>query len=79
ALSEAERALAEAGESARLLQEEAHARAAELLAEARAREERTARETERLLREHGERRDDVQAHMDHVRNSLSALTGRAVD
>ncbi|MFE1927441.1 cellulose-binding protein [Streptomyces asoensis] len=79
ALAEAERAFAEAGESARLLQEEAHARAAELLAEARAREERTVRETERLLREHGERRDDVQAHMDHVRNSLSALTGRAVD
>lgn len=79
ALSEAEQAYAEAEESDRLRQEEAHARAAELLAEARAREERVVHETERLLREHGERRDDVQAHMDHVRNSLSALTGRTVD
>jgi len=42
-------------------------------------EERTERETERVLREHGARGEDVQAHMDHVRNSLTALTGRAVD
>ncbi|NUR64679.1 MAG: cellulose-binding protein, partial [Streptomyces sp.] len=31
----------------------------------------------RVLREHGERWDDVRAHMDLVRNSLTTLTGRA--
>ena len=76
-LAEAGRALAQAGEAARHLQEDADARAADLLAGARVREERIARETERLLREHGERWDEVQAHMDHVRSSLTALTGRA--
>jgi len=79
ALSEAKQAFAEAEESARRGQEDAQARAAGILAEARAREERTERETERVLREHGARGEDVQAHMDHVRNSLTALTGRAVD
>jgi hypothetical protein len=34
------------------------------------------RDTERVLREHGERWDDVQAQMDNVRNSLMALTGQ---
>ncbi|MFI6340079.1 cellulose-binding protein [Streptomyces sp. NPDC050535] len=77
ALSEAERALAEAEESARHGQEDAEGRAAEVLAEARVREDRIARETERVLREHGERWDDVRAHMDHVQSSLTALTGRA--
>ncbi|MFE7035142.1 cellulose-binding protein [Streptomyces sp. NPDC057621] len=71
------RELASAREAARHLQEDADARAAELLAEARVREERVARETERVLREHGERWDEVQTHMDHVRSSLAALTGRA--
>ncbi|MCX4990400.1 MULTISPECIES: cellulose-binding protein [unclassified Streptomyces] len=75
--AEAERALAEAAESDRHRQEDAAARAAELLAEARVQEERIARETERVLREHGERWDDVRAHMDHVRSSLTSLTGRA--
>ncbi|MEW2569742.1 cellulose-binding protein [Streptomyces sp. NPDC047070] len=73
----AERELGSAREAARHLQEDADARAAELLAEARVREERVARETERVLREHGERWDEVQTHMDHVRSSLAALTGRA--
>ncbi|MER5291453.1 cellulose-binding protein [Streptomyces pharetrae] len=75
ALAEAEEAFADAEESARCRQGEAQARAAEIVAEARAREERIARETERVLREHGERWDDVQAHMDQVRDSLAALTG----
>jgi cell division septum initiation protein DivIVA len=77
ALTEAERALAEAHESFRHLQEDAEARAAELLAEARVEEDRINRETERVLREHGEQWDDVRAHMDNVRSSLTALTGRA--
>jgi hypothetical protein len=76
-LALATRALAEVKESDRHRQEDAAARAAELLAEARLLEERIARETERVLREHGERWDDVRAHMDHVRSSLTSLTGRA--
>ncbi|GGN37696.1 hypothetical protein GCM10011578_082240 [Streptomyces fuscichromogenes] len=77
ALTEAEQALVEAEGSARRSEEEAHARAGEVLAEARVREEHIARETERVLREHGETWDDVQAHMDHMRDSLMSLTGRA--
>lgn len=77
ALAEAERALAEAEEAARLEQEGATARAAEVLAEARVREERIVRETERVLGEHGERWDDVRAQMEQVRTSLMTLTGRA--
>lgn len=75
-LSEAKRAFAEAEESARHGQEDAEARGAELVAAARAREEGIARETERMLREHGEEWDEVRAHMEHVRSSLAALTGR---
>ncbi|NGO11497.1 cellulose-binding protein [Streptomyces sp. HC44] len=75
-LAEAERALAEAQESTRHLQEDAETRAAELLAEAHAREDRIARDTERILRAHAEQREDVQAHMDHVRDSLTTLTGQ---
>ncbi|MFS8200657.1 cellulose-binding protein [Streptomyces sp. CWNU-52B] len=74
--AEAGRDLAEAQESTRHLLEDADARAADLLTRARALEERLARETERVLREHSEEWDGVQAHMDHVRSSLAALTGR---
>ncbi|MFD8736824.1 cellulose-binding protein [Streptomyces sp. NPDC059618] len=76
-LARAERVLAEAKEWDRHQQEDAAARAAGLVAEARVREERIARETDRVLREHGERWDHVRAHMDHVRSSLTSLTGRA--
>ncbi|MET8688343.1 cellulose-binding protein [Streptomyces sp. NPDC004732] len=76
-LSEATRAFAEAEESARHRQEDAEARGAEIVAEAVLSEERVTRETERILREHGEQWDEVRAHMDHVRSSLAALTGRA--
>ncbi len=76
AVSEAKRALAEAEESARQVQRDAQARAAEVIADARLREDRITRETERVLREHGEERDCMQAQMDHVRNSLAMLTGR---
>jgi hypothetical protein len=77
ALAQAKQDLAAAEHSARRLQERAAARAVELVAEARAREDLVARETERVLREHGETWDDVRAHMDAVRDSLTALTGRA--
>ncbi|MYS53762.1 cellulose-binding protein, partial [Streptomyces sp. SID6013] len=76
---EAERELVAAREAAGRRQEEARARAAELVAEARVRQERIARDTERVLREHGERWDELQAQMDSVRSNLSALTGRAVE
>ncbi|MGW1102903.1 cellulose-binding protein [Streptomyces sp. NPDC002540] len=75
-LAEVRRALAETEEAARHGQEDADARGAELFAAARVREERVVRETERILREHEEAREEVQAHMAHVRNSLAALTGR---
>lgn len=77
ALSDAQQAFTDAELSDRRRQEEAAERAAEVVAEARVRAERLARDTERVLREHGETWDDVQAHMDHVRSSLTALTGRA--
>ncbi|MGW2822272.1 cellulose-binding protein [Streptomyces sp. NPDC001443] len=76
ALAEARRAFADAERSAARRQEEARAQAAGLLAGARARAERISRDTEQVLREHGERWDDVRAHMDRVRSRLSALTGR---
>ncbi|MEV8211303.1 cellulose-binding protein, partial [Streptomyces sp. NPDC079189] len=75
-LAEARRALAEEEEAARHGEEDAEAQAAELIAAARVREERVVRETERILREHEEGREEVQAHMAHVRNSLATLTGR---
>ncbi|MFJ4686389.1 cellulose-binding protein [Streptomyces sp. NPDC091377] len=74
-LADAERALAAEEESARRLQEEAGVRAGELIAEARRNADQIARETERVLCEHGERWDDVRAQMDRVRSSLAALTG----
>ncbi|MEV6169487.1 cellulose-binding protein [Streptomyces sp. NPDC051954] len=80
ALAEAEQAAADAKGSIERCQEEAEARAEEILAEARAHQDRIARETERVLREHGERWDEVRAHIDRVRNSLNALNalkGRA--
>ncbi|MEU6576229.1 cellulose-binding protein [Streptomyces sp. NPDC046805] len=77
ALSEARRVFGAAEESARRCLEQAQARAAQMLAEARVHEDRIARETEQVLREHEETRGDVQAHMDYVRSSLTSLMGRA--
>ncbi|MFG2714078.1 DivIVA domain-containing protein [Streptomyces goshikiensis] len=76
-LAEARRAFAEAEEAARHGQEDAEARGAELVAAARVREERVGRDTERILREHAESQEEMRAHMNHVRSSLAALTGRA--
>ncbi|MEU9760673.1 cellulose-binding protein [Streptomyces sp. NPDC047987] len=77
-LAEARRELARAEEEARHTDENAEARAAELIAEGRVREERVVRETERILREHEEAREELHAHMTYVRNTLAALTGRVV-
>ncbi|AXG79690.1 cellulose-binding protein [Streptomyces paludis] len=76
-LVETRRMLSEAGEQARHRQEDAQDTAAELMAQARVRAERVMRDTERLVREHEETREEMRAHMAHVRNSLAALTGRA--
>ncbi|MFJ5226950.1 cellulose-binding protein [Streptomyces sp. NPDC088400] len=76
-LVDAQRVFSEAGERARRCQEDAQAKAAELGAQARARAEGMARETERVLGEHAEAREEMQAHMTRVQNSLVALTGRA--
>ncbi|MFF1686348.1 cellulose-binding protein [Streptomyces sp. NPDC058254] len=75
-LAEARRAFAGAEESARHGQEDAEARAAELLAEATLYEEGVSRETERVLREHGEKWDEARAHMERVRATLASITGR---
>lgn len=74
-LEEAKRAYGAADEAARQGQEDAQAQAADIVAQARSREERTVRETERLLRAHAGRGEQLKAHMEHVRNSLSALAG----
>lgn len=79
ALEEARKACSDAEQGVRRRQDEARARAAELLAEARLQEERIARETEDILREHGELWDQVCAHMDSMRDSLATLTGRLVE
>ncbi|KOT62564.1 cellulose-binding protein [Streptomyces rimosus subsp. rimosus] len=78
-VAEAERFRAEAEEAARHRDEDAEARAADLLAQARVEVERIERATERILREHAERREKVREHMTHVRNTLAALTGKAPD
>ncbi|MER5962064.1 cellulose-binding protein [Streptomyces sp. NPDC002057] len=75
-LGDARRALARTEEGARHGQEDAEARASALLAEARMKAERVERETERVLREHEEAREEIHAHVDHIRNALAALTGR---
>lgn len=76
ALSDAEQVFADAEDSARDLEEEAHAHAAELVARAREDAEAVAEETDRLLGEHAEQRDDARAHIDHVHTSLTAWAGR---
>ncbi|MFF3319218.1 cellulose-binding protein [Streptomyces sp. NPDC003035] len=75
-VADARRALTETEEQSRHGQEDAEARAAELLAEARLHEERTERETERILREHEEAREEIHARMNHIRTALATLTGR---
>ncbi|WP_077798497.1 cellulose-binding protein [Streptomyces sp. JHA26] len=79
ALAEAERALADAQEAAGRRQEQARALAEEIVAGARARAEGIARETERVLREHGERWDEVQDQISAFRGRLGTLSGRGVE
>ena len=76
-LAEARREFMDAEEYAHRCQDEANARAAEILAAARLQEEQLARETEQVLQQHSEQSDEMQVQMDNVRNSLTALTGSA--
>lgn len=78
-LTEARRAFADAEEAARYQLEDAEAQSAAILTEARTLEERTERETERVLTGHAERGAELRQHMTHVRNSLATLTGRRPD
>lgn len=74
ALAEAQRAYGEAQEAAWRVLVGAEERCEELLARARAWEERITRETERLLEEHRVRREELRSALTHVRDHLSALT-----
>lgn len=76
ALDTARRAHTEAEEAARHRQEDAEAQAAGILAQARAEATRIDRATDRVLREHAEAADELNAHMAHVRSTLAALTGK---
>ncbi|MGP3952761.1 hypothetical protein [Streptomyces sp. 7N604] len=76
-LAQAQREYAETEQAARYGRQAADAQAAELLARAHAWEERVAGETERVLREHAERREEVRRHLEHVRGSLTALSAGA--
>ena len=77
-LSDAQRAHSDAHDDARRAQAQAEATAAEIIAQAHATEERVNHESERALRAHESHRDDIRAHLAHVRTSLSALTGRTL-
>ncbi|PWI46037.1 cellulose-binding protein [Streptomyces sp. ICBB 8177] len=75
-LADAEREYEAAREDGRRMQGEAESTASGLLLMARATEERLDRDTERELRAHEARRDEIRAHLANVRTSLAALTGR---
>lgn len=77
-LAEAQQAYAWAEDAARQMAEDGTARASEIVSSGRARAERVERETERVLREHAEQRDVLTAHLEQVRNGLTALTGRSL-
>jgi hypothetical protein len=73
ALRTAQTVRAQAQDAAERAQEGAAARAAELLAEARTREERIGRETQRLLREHHAQREETRLHLDRILHGLQTL------
>ena len=75
-VAEAQQAHADAQEAAAHRQADADAEASVILAQARATEERIGRDSERELREHEARREEIKAHLAHVRTSLATLTGR---
>ncbi len=76
-LTEAQRAFSEAGERARHGQEDAQAKAVELLSSAESSAERILREAEGVVRSNEAAGEEMRAHMALVRNALAALTGRA--
>ncbi len=78
-IAEAQRYYAKMEETARDIDEEAAARGADLIAQAEAEAARVERATERVLREHEERREELRSHMAHVRSSLATLMGKDPD
>jgi hypothetical protein len=76
-LAQARRAWAEAEEFLCRRQLDAEKLGAEIVAEAHVAADRIARETERVLRKHAARREELQSQMDHVRAGFAALTGHA--
>lgn len=77
-LADAQQAHADAHEAARRTQDDAEATGSDIIAQARAAEERVNQDSDRALRAHEAHRDEIRAHLAHVRTSLSALTGRAL-
>ncbi|MFJ6633851.1 hypothetical protein ACIQMR_21055 [Streptomyces sp. NPDC091376] len=75
-LAEAVCAFAEAEETARHGQEDAEVLTARLIEDARVQAARIARETDRVLRDHVRRAEEIHAHLDHIRTGLAALTDR---
>lgn len=71
-----ERAAAE--EALRTQEQEADQQAASMLAQARLHEEHVRRDSERTLRAHEEHRDEIRAHLAHIRTTLATLTGRHI-
>ncbi|WP_419995594.1 hypothetical protein [Streptomyces boninensis] len=78
-LAESQAAHAAAEEDTRGVADEAAARCEQILAEARVRAERIEHEAERGRRDADRRREELQAHMEHIRSSLTAITGRHPD
>jgi cell division septum initiation protein DivIVA len=77
-LDEARRTFSEVVEWAGHSRQNAQDTAEQLLSQAGARANRLTLDTERLVREHTEAREEMRAHMTHVRESLATLTGQAV-
>jgi DivIVA domain-containing protein len=77
-LRDAQQEHADAHESARRTQSQAEAAASEIIAQAHAAEERVNHDSDRALRAHESDRDEIRAHLAHVRTSLSTLTGRTL-
>lgn len=78
-IAAAKRAYAEAEQASRRGLDDAQAQAGELVAEAKVRADRVARETDRVVRAHEANAAELRAHLTHVRATLAALTGRDVE
>ncbi|OEV05338.1 hypothetical protein [Streptomyces oceani] len=78
-LVDAQRVHTDAEEAARSVREEAESRASGILSEARARQQRIERDSDRLREKQREKAEKMREHMEHVRNSLATLVGKGAD